>query len=89
MDVSITGLAFQVATLCVFIALVIEFALRYSRATKGGPPLSGQFKFFCFFLALAILLILIRCAYRIDELSDGYNGPLIHDEGLFIGLEGV
>lgn len=25
----------------------------------------------------------------IDELSDGYKGPLIHDEGLFIGLEGV
>ena len=29
------------------------------------------------------------CCYRIDELSDGYNGPLIHNEGLFIGLEGV
>lgn len=41
------------------------------------------------FLSLAILFILIRCAYRIDELSDGWNGPLIHDEGLFIGLEGV
>ena len=41
------------------------------------------------FLSLAILLILIRCIYRIDELSDGYSGPLIHDEGLFVGLEGV
>ena len=88
-DVSITGLSFQVFTLCVFIALVIEFALRYRRASKGAPPVSAQFKRFCFFLSLAIVLILIRCAYRIDELSDGYNGPLIHKEGLFIGLEGV
>ncbi len=31
----------------------------------------------------------MRCVYRIDELSDGYNGPLIHKEGLFVGLEGV
>ena len=44
---------------------------------------------FVVFLSLAITLILIRCAYRIDELSDGYNGPLIHNEPLFIGLEGV
>ncbi len=38
---------------------------------------------------MAIILILIRCVYRIDELSDGYSGPLVHDEGLFVGLEGV
>ena len=35
------------------------------------------------FLSLAVVLILIRRAYRIDELSDGYDGLLIHDEGLF------
>jgi len=88
-DVSIAGLAFQVFTLCVFIALVAEYALRYLKGSKGTRQLSTPFKVFCFFLGLAILLILIRCAYRIDELSDGYNGPLIHNEGLFIGLEGV
>lgn len=41
------------------------------------------------FLSAAIVLILVRCVYRIDELSDGYNGPLIHNEPLFVGLEGV
>ena len=34
-DVSIVGLAFQVFTLCVFIALVIEYAIRYVRASKS------------------------------------------------------
>ena len=51
--------------------------------------MSTRFKIFLGFLSLSIVLILIRCVYRIDELSDGYNGPLIHKEGLFIGLEGV
>lgn len=40
------------------------------------------------FLAAATLLILGRCAYRVDELSDGYHGPLIHDEATFIAFEG-
>lgn len=51
--------------------------------------MSLRFKIFVSFLSVAIVLILIRCAYRIDELSDGYSGPLIHNEGLFVGLEGV
>lgn len=41
------------------------------------------------FMGLAILLVLGRCVYRFVELREGYSGHLIHDEGLFIGLEGV
>ena len=91
-DVSIGGLSFQVFTLVIFISLAVEYAVRYLRAQRADPrktPLPRGFKVFVGFLSLSIVLILIRCAYRIDELSDGYNGPLIHDEGLFIGLEGV
>ena len=90
-DVSIAGLSFQVFTLVVFISLALEFGIRYSRAqrTDSKTPLPASFKTFAGFLSLAIILILIWCAYRIDELSNGYNGPLIHNEGLFIGLEGV
>lgn len=49
-------------------------------------------KVFAGFLCLAIVLILARCCYRIDELSHGYSGEkakLVPNEGLFIGLEGV
>ncbi|KAL8834571.1 MAG: hypothetical protein Q9170_003699 [Blastenia crenularia] len=91
-DVSIAGLSFQVFTLCVFIVLSLEYAFRWQKARRADAnkkPVSRGFKVFVGFLSLSILLILIRCIYRIDELSDGYNGPLIHDEGLFIGLEGV
>ncbi|MCJ1455725.1 hypothetical protein MMC28_006081 [Mycoblastus sanguinarius] len=88
-DVSLAGLSFQVFTLCVFIALAADYTLRYQRSASTKRALPTSFTIFVSFLSLAIILILVRCAYRIDELSDGYNGPLIHDEGLFIGLEGV
>jgi len=91
-DLAIVGLAFQVFTLCVFIALALDFTIRYYRARKAiveRELLPTKFKIFVAFLSLAILTILIRCVYRIDELSDGYSGSLIHNEGLFIGLEGV
>jgi len=94
-DISIAGLSFQVITLCVFIALAADFAISFSRARKSLPTktdLPKQFKIFITFLSLAITLILIRCGYRIAELKGGYTGPgsqLMHDQGLFIGLEGV
>jgi hypothetical protein len=93
-DIAIAGLSFQVFTLTVFICLATDYAIRYLRGRKAGEKearieLSRKFKVFVGFLSFAILCILIRCVYRIDELSDGYSGPLIHNEGLFIGLEGV
>ena len=90
-DISIAGLSFQVFTLVVFISLPLEFDIRYSRAqrTDSKVPLPASFKMFAGFLYFAIIPILIRCAYRIDELSNGYHGPSIHIEGLLIGLEGV
>ncbi len=63
--------------------------IRDQRAQSQKTVLPARFKVFIAFLSFAILCILIRCAYRIDELSDGWDGPLIHDESLFIGLEGV
>ncbi len=91
-NVSIAGLSFQVFTLLVFIALTFEYAFRWRKARRAMPspaPLSRAFKVFVGFLSLATVLILVRCIYRIDELSEGYTGPLIREEGLFIGLEGV
>lgn len=91
-DIAIAGLSFQVFTLAVFIILALDYAVRYMRGQRTQPcgtKFPTSFKVFLGFLSLAILCILIRCVYRIDELSDGYSGPLIHNEGLFIGLEGV
>lgn len=90
-NIAIAGLSFQVFTLSIFSLLSIDFALTYMRK-RGDDRLSREFKVFASFLALAVVLILARCVFRIDELSHGYTGvkaKLVHDQGLFIGLEGV
>ncbi|KAL8913010.1 MAG: hypothetical protein Q9171_002078 [Xanthocarpia ochracea] len=91
-NVSIAGLSFQVFVILVFIALTLEYVYRYRKGQRVTPrttPLSRGFKTFSIFMTISITLILIRCIYRIDELSEGYTGPLIRNEGLFIALEGV
>lgn len=88
-NVAIAGLSFQVFTLVVFLVIAGDYAVRYWRSSNQKRVLPRNFKVFVGFLSLGFLLILIRCIYRIDELSEGYSGPLIHDEGLFIALEGV
>jgi hypothetical protein len=90
-NIAIAGLSFQVFTLTVFIILALDYAIRYirGRSTVSRKKTATSFKVFLAFLSLAIFCILVRCVYRIDELSNGYSGPLIHNEGLFVGLEGV
>lgn len=86
-NVSLAGLAFQVFTLCVFIAFVVDYMLRWKR--NGTTVLTRRFLLFAVFLSFAIIFILARSTYRIDELSDGYNGSLFHDQTTFIILEGA
>ncbi|KAH8890310.1 RTA1-domain-containing protein, partial [Thozetella sp. PMI_491] len=80
------GLILQVITLCVFIGLFIDYVVRYQRHPTARS-LTSHMKLFFAFLFLSILFVLIRCAFRIDELSDGYDGALIHNEPIFMGLE--
>lgn len=86
-NVSLAGLSFQVFTLCIFICLVVDYMIRWKR--NGTTILTARFKLFSICLSLAIIFILARSAYRIDELSDGYNGSIFHDQASFIVLEGV
>lgn len=88
--IALAGLAFQVFTLTVFVVLVTDFAIR-SQVVWRKATLPTRFKLFCVALILATILILIRCFYRIYELSEGYsrNSVALRDESLFIGLESV
>ncbi|KAF2231810.1 RTA1-domain-containing protein [Viridothelium virens] len=98
--VMVAGLAFQVLTLAIFIALVADFAWRtYTRQRAMGEEAldpahaklrqSRRFRGFLFALALATLCIFTRCVYRVAELSEGWNGHLIETQRYFIGLEGA
>ncbi|KAK3067295.1 hypothetical protein LTR53_015919 [Teratosphaeriaceae sp. CCFEE 6253] len=92
-NIGLAGLSFQVVTLVIFILLAGQYALRYRRDAKKADVvvqrLNGRWKLFLSMLSLATLLIFIRCAYRIYELSNGYSGAAIHNQGEFIGLESI
>ncbi|OTB02264.1 hypothetical protein M426DRAFT_200177 [Hypoxylon sp. CI-4A] len=87
-DLSLAGLSYQVFSMVVFCAVLADYLFRYSRSREGAT-MTDRLRLFLIFLSIAIVLILIRCGYRVAELSDGYTGGLIQNEPLFIGLEGV
>ena len=87
-DLSLAGLVLQVFSLTVFSLLALDW-IRHWRSSKDNIALPRKFKVFAWILVVAVLLILARCVYRIDELSQGYDGSLFHDQASFIVLEGV
>ena len=87
-DISQAGLSLQVIVLVAFIVAFGDYMFRYirsGRASNWGWRLTAFFSG----LTTATLLILARCAYRVAELKDGYDGSLIKDQATFIVLEGV
>ena len=101
----VAGLAFQVATVTGFILAAADFALRCYRHHRTSGTLSSssaadeeelvavrssrRFHAFLASIALAALCILVRSAFRVAELSRGWDGPVMAREDLFIAFEGV
>lgn len=87
-DVSLAGLCFQVFTLVIFCGLFVDYLLAV-KSSISKHRVTMRMKIFLVFMFLSILLIFVRCAYRITELKEGYSGTIFHDEKLFIALESV
>ncbi|CAN8097136.1 unnamed protein product [Discula destructiva] len=101
-NIVLAGLALQAATLALFCAICAKWVVRYHRSGlakqqaaastrdgRTGMSFGTRLALFAAFEALAAIMILARCAFRVGELRDGYAGPLVKQEDLFIGLEGV
>ncbi|KAF5003613.1 hypothetical protein FDECE_9846 [Fusarium decemcellulare] len=101
-NIMIAGLAFQVATILGFILCSLDFALRTMRRQRalGDAALdqrpqvvkvrnSRRFKTFLGALSLASFCILWRSAFRVAELSEGWDGPVMGDQYMFVGFEGI
>ncbi|KAK3330909.1 RTA1 like protein-domain-containing protein [Apodospora peruviana] len=101
-NIMIAGLAFQVFTLLLFIGCSIDFALKvYRRQRKYGADAfdqsdvarktrgSWQFKGLLAALTISTICIFWRSVFRVAELSQGWEGPLMKRQDLFIGFEGV
>ncbi|KAI5921834.1 RTA1 like protein-domain-containing protein [Camillea tinctor] len=96
-SIVLVGLSLQVATLLVFIGLVVDFAVRtYLNSPSALDPhpamvavrASGRFRGFAAALALSTVCIFVRCVFRIVEMSGGYAGPLMARQDLFVAFEG-
>ncbi|EXJ66469.1 uncharacterized protein A1O5_10621 [Cladophialophora psammophila CBS 110553] len=87
-DVALAGLGFQVFTLAAFVVLAIDYAIR-SRRVWMFVRLPTRFVVFTGFLTASTILILIRCCYRVYELSEGYSrtSEALRDQTMFIVFE--
>lgn len=86
-DISLAGLIFQVITLVLFCVLFADYLLLSRKSNFARPGMTKAMKVFLTFLFLSILLVLIRCTFRIVELHQGYFSHFFRQEGEFIGLE--
>lgn len=89
-NIALAGLIFQVVTLTAFTIAVLDY-MYCSRKTWTAVKIPRRFLNFCFWLAAATTFIIIRCAYRVYELSEGYSreSEALRDEATFNALEGV
>ncbi|KAK0749455.1 RTA1 like protein-domain-containing protein [Schizothecium vesticola] len=101
--IMIAGLSFQVLTLLLFILATGDFALRVHRRSRAlgadvaldqsaaavATRRSLRFRGLLAALALATVCIFWRSVFRVAELSQGWDGPLMGNQGMFIGFEGV
>ncbi|PLB36248.1 RTA1 domain-containing protein [Aspergillus candidus] len=98
-NVMIAGLAFQVVSLALFMALSLEFAYsawRRSRRTAAVADKEGTYadvreslkwKLFLAGLAVATITIFVRSFFRVFELKGGFDSRLANDEVALMILE--
>jgi hypothetical protein len=94
-DIMIAGLAFQVVSLTIYIALSMEFVYRARRVRRSNLNFDFfnlrkgiMFRVFPYAIAVITIAIYIRCAFRVAELKDGFGGELANDQTRFMILEG-
>ena len=89
-DLMIAGLASQVFTLLIFAVLAADYFIRAlgSHSHELNPATeslrhSMKFKAFLVALVVAYTTILIRCVYRVAEMSGGWGNHIMQNEALF------
>lgn len=94
-NVQLAGLSFQVGSLTIFGLCCAEYAWQIYRSRDAMARVPVIFrankglKLFMYALGLSYTLILIRCIYRVIELSNGWGSTLMKNQNDFIVLEGV
>ncbi|CAJ2503031.1 Uu.00g104250.m01.CDS01 [Anthostomella pinea] len=94
-QVLVAGLAIQLAALGIFVFHAIFFAIALRTRRHGLDPKyasvynSRLFKMFLVAFSLATILLVVRTAYRVVEIAEGFDSSIAQDEVLFLVLDGV
>ncbi|KAK3172820.1 hypothetical protein OEA41_006145 [Lepraria neglecta] len=94
-NVQLAGLAFQVGSLALFGVCAGEYAWRVFRDPAASARANKVFAYnkglkLCFgALALSYTAIMVRCVYRVIELSNGWGSTLMKNQIDFVALEGA
>ncbi|KPI37650.1 Sphingoid long-chain base transporter RSB1 [Cyphellophora attinorum] len=92
-NIMVAGLSTQVAATTLFAVLCLHLMYtirkrpeRVDNASTDKVTLrqSKRFKGFLIAVGVAVITILIRCAFRVAELSEGFKGELANNETLFM-----
>ncbi|OQU96178.1 hypothetical protein CLAIMM_02292 [Cladophialophora immunda] len=94
-NLMIAGLASQVASTTVFCGLCLQIVffvhMRPGLINRNSSALRRTLAFKLFLLAIVIatVAILIRCSFRVAELSKGFGSDLANDQAMFMVLDGM
>ncbi|RJE26729.1 RTA1 domain protein [Aspergillus sclerotialis] len=93
-NIIIAGIAFQVATMACCGILGLDFFISVLRRGRDSMREKAYgtgrgIKFMIIAEIIAYFFVLIRCIYRIPEMSGGWGGPLMQRENEFLALDGM
>ncbi|RMD39263.1 hypothetical protein DV735_g5866, partial [Chaetothyriales sp. CBS 134920] len=94
-DIMIAGLSSQVASTTAFCLLCLQLAWSIRQhpervdSTHQAFRRSLRFRAYSCAIGIATLAILIRCTFRVAELSEGFRGSVANDQPLFMVLDGA
>jgi hypothetical protein len=92
-NLMIAGVIFQVVILAFFAYFFVEYFVRTYRRQLSEEAIelfrTPSFRWFIGAVLVAFTGILVRCIYRIPELTGGWRSELMRNEPEFIVLEGV
>ena len=83
-DIMVAGILFQLASISIFVALLIMFLLRVRHAR-----FPWNLKLLVGAMIFSVVMIYIRSIYRSIELLQGWNGYLITHQIYFVVLDAV
>jgi hypothetical protein len=93
----VAGIAFQVATMAFCGLLAAEYVFRFMRGQwRVGQAVESQREpglnkasLFHFAVVFAYITVLIRCIYRVPEMTGGWGNPKMRIEKEFLLLDGL